>query len=423
MPAHGLPAELDRFIANADGKGTPLADLARSQARWTFTYGTVWVMVDKPPLNTARPLSAAEEVELGNFPYAEIRLTTDVLDGKMDGEEPIWLLIKEDYRDDEDPLTATGKIFTQYRLWEQHRIRLWRSKTPGVVGSAMELIEDLPNPLGRVPFVSFRFTEGSPFYSPGLISDIAYIERAIFNLQSQLDEILYKVTFPQLRYPLVAGPASPEAQKVLTVGIDSVIPYDPSNGSNGPDFISPSSEPAQVIQATIDNFLHKIYLLALLEGEMAASISQSHQYSYASGVAKAFSFEKLNKSLGMIASRFETQWRRVFRLVAEWQGLSPDIVPNDVWDWPDTFEVRSLQQDILEATGILALGIPSPQMKAEIFSQIAEKLFNKMDNDRLHGIIEEIHTMVTEESQGLIAPLTQHIPTPGSAQRGFLAPQ
>ena len=417
--AENVPPCIEQFVGNCDGEGTPLIKLARTVATWALTYGTVWLCVDKGQHNTDRELSAAEEIAEGRYPYCQWFLTTAVLDGKMESGEVEWLLVQEDGRDDDDPMTSTGEPIVRYRLWERNRIRCWREAKAQDGSQHLILESDIPNALGRVPFVSIQIGEGSPWAAPGLVSDIAYIEREIYNLQSQLSEILAKVTFPQLRYPLTGGAGSADAKRVLTIGLDSVIPYAAEPGNPGPDYLAPPSGPAQEIRTSIDALKHASYLLALLDGEMTASI-KNNSTGLASGVSKAFTFEKLNKRLSVLADTFEQAWLQVFKLVCLWQKVDPETLPADAWDWPDNFEVRSLADDIAEVVNVMAASPPSGKLKAALWIGLARRMFPKMSQDEFDEIVVEIETACENELMGMGAHLLQ-ANEPGETSEAELA--
>ncbi len=410
VPAKDLPSCITAFMEDCDGQGGKLIDKARTVATWALGYGVVWVCVDKPPLpprtddkGQPKPYSEQEERELGLMPYAEERLVTTVLDGKIEGDRILWLLTKEDYRDDADPFTSSGEMRCRFRLWTPEFVRTFEEQKTrqGTFYTEVGAPYIIPPSVGEVPWVCYRFNEGSPFATPGLFSDIAYIERAIFNLYSQLDEILCKVTFPQLKYPLEAGPGSAEAAKVLTIGLDSVLPYSPTIQGNGPEYFAPPASPAQELRASIGDLRHVIFSLALMDGEMAATQQQGGAKQAGSGVSKAYIFEKLNKRLAVIADAMEKGWRKVFKLVCKWQGADPEQVPENAWDWPDSFDVKALADDIAEIVGILGINPPSPTLKKELLMGLVRKLLPKADDKLLKIIEQELEAGLENDMMGM----------------------
>lgn len=396
--AEGLPQCVTEFLEHADQDGRSAISLAKSISLWEAGYGIIWVCVDKPPIQADRPLSAAEEDQAGIKPYAYIVHPTHILDGRIERGEIQWLLVQEDERDDKDPLTSSGDIVTRYRLWTKTE---WTLITPqkGDGGQETFQVETQAHTLKRVPFVAFRYGEGNDFASPGLVSDIAHLDRGIFNKCSLLDEIHYAVTFPQLAIPFEGelyndSGLTPEGNAILTMGLHSVIPY--SVGRDGglgkPDYVTPPSGPSQDLSASISQMSVLALSLALLDGEFSPPQSGENgkASAAASGVSKAYTFEKLNKRLAAIAKTLEEGFRKIFELVCLWQGEDPAKLPPVPWDFPETFEVRSLAQEIEDLAAILATSPPSAVLKAELWKRIARKALPKAEAEILEEIEEEI---------------------------------
>lgn len=403
-PAPELPDWLERFIASGDQEGRALVELAKDVAQWNMGYGIIWVGVDKPPTPTGpdgepMQLSQQQEIEMRLEPYAYLVHPTHVLDGRIERGVVKWLLVQEDKRDDADPLTSSGQIVTKLRLWTEEK---WMLLAKNERGDWM-LEADGDNPVERVPFVPFRFGSGTGFACPGLVADIAHIDRAIFNKTSLLDEIHYAQTFGQLAIPYKGDlyeedgtggfKLTSEGQGILTMGLHTVLPYAAEAGA--PGYVAPPNGPAEVLSKSSKDMARMLLGLALLDGETA-----EEEGSRASGVSKAYTFEKLNRRLAAIADRLEAGFAQVFDLASRWLGKDPEEIPWNAWDFPDSFEVRSLAQDIEEFTYLMGGNPPSATAIALLWKGILRKALPKVDPDVWAAIEEEIDAMAERFQMG-----------------------
>lgn len=407
--AEKLPQQVLDFMANADGEGNDIYALAEEIATWQMGYGIVWVGVDKPAfeVDPTNPLTEAEEEERGLKPYAYITHPTHVLDGKLVKGKPVWLLVKEDYRDDEGPFDS-GEARHRFRLWERTQWTLFTPDPKHPTDFNKMTITNGSNAIGEVPFVPFRYGKGSGFSMPGLIADIAHIDRAIFNKASQLDEIHYAATFPQLRYPYEGDilretfdddgnrsgvERTAEGEAILTVSLHSVIPYRVSGDNKAaPDYMSPSVEPAKELDRSIDRMVARALSQAFLDGEFGTPGEEQGGKAAASGVSKSYVFEKLNKRISAIAGRLEDGLQRVFELVLRWHGISPEQATElpQVLDWPDSYEVRSLAQLIADDIALGGLGIGSKTFAALVAKETVRRRMPKLEDKLVKQIDTEI---------------------------------
>lgn len=424
--AESLPDCATSFLAAADREGRPAVDLAGDVAYWGLAYDVVWIGVDKPPRpasaatdgEQSEPLSAQRERELGLRPYAYVVHPQAVLDGRIVRGQIEWLLVEETERDDADPWESSGDQQNRYRLWTRFGWTLIAERKgsgPGPVRH--EIVGEGPHPLGEVPFVPVRFGGGAGFASVGLLSEIAHLDRAVFNHMSLVDEIHYGVTFPQLVYPHrgelyqpretggdgEAYDHTPVAKAILQVGVHDVIPFQiPDEGAAGPTpaYISPPSEPAEELRKAIDEMVRLALALAALDGEVATESAAGGARVAASGVSKAYTFEKLNRRLAGYADVLQTAFAKVLRLVCRWQGEDPEALGEVPWDFPDAFDVKSLFADIEQLVMVLGAAPPSPTLRAELWKDAAAKLLVKRSPQVLDQVNAELEAGTREALAG-----------------------
>ncbi|HAU6473904.1 TPA: hypothetical protein JD883_26920, partial [Citrobacter freundii] len=172
-------------------------------------YGRIWVVVDST-MNVDVE-SVADEKKNDARAYAYWISPQQLLDVAWDEDgNMLWALIVEIARDDEDPFTSTGQEYQRYRLWTQNEWYLFREEVKKGSGNsgrrqAKVVLEDSgQHNLGVVPVfpVDCIGESESPYFSPSLIDDIAYLDRAVANYLSNLDAIIQDQTFSQLAIPV-----------------------------------------------------------------------------------------------------------------------------------------------------------------------------------------------------------------------------
>lgn len=100
--------------------------------------------------------------------------------------------------------------YQRYRLWTRNEWFLFREEVKKGAGNAGRrtakvVLEDKgEHKLGVVPVfpVDCIGESESPYFSPSLIDDIAYLDRAVANYLSNLDAIIQDQTFSQLAIPV-----------------------------------------------------------------------------------------------------------------------------------------------------------------------------------------------------------------------------
>lgn len=179
----------------------------------------------------------------------------------------------------------------------------------------------------------------------------------------------------------------------MTMGLHSILPYHAESGA--PQYLSPPSGPAQELRQSIQEMVRMALALALLEGETAA---EEGPQAGASGVSKAYTFEKLNKRLATIADTIQTAFAKVLRLVCLWQREDPDKLPAVPWDFPETFQVESLAQELEVIGAALGLNPPSATLRAELQKKLARKLLPKAEPATIETIDGELEAGTRSEA-------------------------
>lgn len=406
---------------------------ARIMAQVTSICGRAALVIDnnfpsevETPDGETRPLSVAEAAAGRYRIYAYVVKAQDVLDYAWDEEGDgglLWIKLRESFRDDIDPHTSSGltiqrvRLYTRkgWELYEETEVRTQRSiSNPGpTTEMVVKLIDSGTYDFGEVPvkLIDHTITE-DPYQVPGLIDDIAYLDRTVANYLSNLDAIIQDQTFSQLAIPAQAvQPGDDMMQKVQEMGTKRVFVYDAGAGSTGkPEFISPDPKQAATILQVINKIISEIYHTIGLAGERTKE-DNAVGIDNSSGVAKAYDFERVNSLLLAKAAALELAENWMVRMVCLWSGQP--VPEADLVTYPKTFDVMRLADELAQAEALAKVQGPIELRRAQM-RVVAERMLPQIDADTK----EKIKTNIDEWLEGtdvLLPPTTAGAPTGSNA--------
>jgi hypothetical protein len=192
--------------------------------------------------------------------------------------------------------------------------------------------------LGVCPVLAFAESE---FPREGEFSQIADLSRRLFNLHSELDEILRAQTFSLLTYQIPPDQAGllDVATVAAQIGTHNMLIH----GGATPAFIAPPDGPATIYLARIAAMEEQIKRI----GHNIEPSSQKQE----SGVALTLRFQALNSALAHWASRMSDLELRVWDLVTRWLGLPFESVSVS---WDDDYAIADITAE-LEKLGAMQL--------------------------------------------------------------------
>lgn len=391
-----VPEEVKTFRRMATLSGLSLPQFERQVARKASIYGRVYVVVD----NNVGPdtiVTKADEKSGAIRLYAYIVTPEQFMDCGYDKNGQFdWVLLEEKVRDDTDPWLATGDCITKYRLWTKTEWYLYT--TSGTLGSdsyKVELEASGIHNLGIVPVIKADHVESDNKYSvPALIEDVAYLDRAVANYCSNLDQIINDQTFSQLIIPaqgLLAGISSTIAavdandpdvlkkrKEIIALGTSQVLLFDGENGS-APSYIAPDPRQAAIIITAIKQIINEIYHTVGLAGERTKQ-DNSEGIDNSSGVAKAYDFEKVNALLGAKANSMQAFSNRIENLVRIYHGEGAEVLDDPIIKvtYSTNFDVRGLNDELAIANQFALLTVPMEVRRVHL-KAIIEKMWPMMD--------------------------------------------
>lgn len=389
------PVEIVKFWQSATKGGGSIDKLLRHFARRASIYGRVWIVVDNN--QTSEIESKLDERKSNVKVYAYTVKPQDVLDvGYNDVGDRTWVLIREYYRDNSNPLSS-GLTLSRYRLWTQTTWHLFDVKIENL-GSAGEKITVTENDsgahnLGIVPVFPHDHVESENQYtSPSLIDDVAYLDRACANYLSNLDAIIQDQTFSQLAMP-VQGliPGEKGYDKLLEMGTKRIFTYDGADGGK-PFYLSPDVKQVEIILAVLNKIINEIYHTVGMAGERTKQ-DNAIGIDNSSGVAKAYDFERVNALLTSKAFSVKSTEIDVLQCVMLWYGKK--VTKEEVaalLTYPDSFDIRDISDEFDIASRLILIEAPLDVRKEQL-KILVERLFPTLKTDLLEKLKRAIDDM------------------------------
>jgi hypothetical protein len=370
---------IQAFWRDVDRQGRTIDDFMGSVALMTALFGRAYVVVDKP---AAGAVNRLDQGQRRLNPYAYTLSPLDVLDTVRDEceSELTQALVREYVRGPVNLSEARERdgLTERFRLWlKTDEGVVWRLFHRGEDGQPRE-VDGGVLPLQRLPIVEVQRSDGS------LAEEIATLDRKVFNYESLLDQILYEQTFSTLRLPWNGRMEEFYDQWELTLGTKSILPYDPTSGA-APDFIAPDARQGDLVLKAIEQSVANIYRVKnLLDALGGIQPGQSP----VSGIARGYDFEKLNAGLSAFADDLEKAERELAMLVNAWEG-EEETVPPDLVDYPDTFDVKTLLQELDEYRQ-LAQSVHSETFQRHLQKRLVLKSAPKLSPSDSNRIMAEL---------------------------------
>lgn len=387
-----------RFWTNASIQKRDIDHFMTLASALSSIYGRVWIVIDSS--KTDESTSVADAKRNDDRVYAYTVTPPDVLDLSMnDDGELNWIKIRENYREDADPFSYSGKVKSQIRIWTRTHWFLYKSENEQVYDAygTYKLVESGEHGLGIVPVTYLDHNEtDDPYISTALIADIAYLDRAAANYLSNLDTIIYDQTFSQLVIPADAmtyaddgeGPNS-IANKMLEFGTKRIFLYNAGEGGNKPEYISPDPAQPSIILSVVNKIINEIYHSVGMAGERTKQ-DNAMGIDNSSGVAKAYDFERMNAMLANKAKSLEFCENRMIRLVKAWNNSLTKI--DDVEEYVTysrDFDVRNLSDEFDIANNLAIINAPK-SVKQEQMKQLVNKLWPQLSKKLVDEINKDI---------------------------------
>lgn len=232
-------------------------------------------------------------------------------------------------------------------------------------------IDEGDHSLGVCPVLAFAENE---FGREGEFSQIADLSRRLFNLHSELDEILRAQTFSLLTYQIPPEQAGllDVAKVAAQIGTHNMLVH----GGQTPAFIAPPDGPAVIYMQRIAALEERIKLI----GYNVESSAQRQE----SGVALTLRFQSLNAALSRWAERMSDLELRVWDLVTRWLGLPLESVSSA---WDDDFAIADIGAELEKLSAMQLSGFSEATLTAKR-KQIVSLDLAGLGDEELEALLE-----------------------------------
>jgi len=384
--------------------GHNISQFMRQVSIGNSVFGRVAVVVDNnfaPLVQGNRTLK--DERETAGHVYVYMVKAPDILDYAWDEDgdgELLWVKLREIVRDDADPFLSSYNIVERVRLWTRNEWMLFEeaeseNSTYNPITQRTEkirtvkLIDSGENKLGFVPVRFSDHTISDDHYAvPGLIDDVAYLDRANANYLSNLDAIIQDQTFSQLAIPAQAvQPGDDMYNKILEMGTKRVFVYDGGEGSTAqPHYLSPDPKQARIILTVIEKIINEIYHSIGLAGERTKQ-DNAVGIDNSSGVAKAYDFERVNSLLMAKAQSCEHIENWIVKTALAWHGQpAPE---HNLVTYPTTFDIASMADEVILAETLGRINAPD-EVRREQMRSLVGKVFPQLKSDMRKQLFDSI---------------------------------
>jgi hypothetical protein len=376
-PERELPHDLYAAMADdIDGKGNAIDVFLQQFAVNAKARGSMLLLVDMPGLLAD---SLGDQISARVAPYWTAIAPEQVTDYAVDDDGKFdFIEFSGNWKRPSDG----ARVSCTWRFDRDGWSAYDREKKPldaGIHG------------LGECPVLSF--TESGDFPHFGPFSAIADLAKRLFNLDSELDEILRAQTFSLLTMQVPDN--TTDAQKLTTaqtagetIGTSNLVVH---SGST-PAFIAPSDGPAMVYLKRIETLRGQINEIGL----NVATINQQE-----SGIAMQMRFAAINGELARFASRMQDLELRAWALSAKWLGL--DIRPAIAW--PHDFNLADVSNELQILADMQASAMPQTVI-IEQQKRIVNAQFGFSDPQRLDEMVSAVEDPAHEPAlPGNVVPI------------------
>lgn len=357
---HPLIAE---FAEDCNWRGDALDVFWQSFMLEAKARGTMLLLVDMP---AALPPDQASQVAQRAFPYLVPIAPERVQEYRTNARGLLEFVSWN------STIEVDGKQVAVLQEWDATE---WRISLSG------EVIDSKEHGLGQCPVLIF--SESGAFPAEGALSAIADMGLRLYNLLSELDELLRSQTFSILAYQVPPESAHQfDAKKVAeTIGTHNMLVH----SGQIPAFISPTSLPTEA-------YYKAIALIEQAIDEVGLNVEPPGQAE--SGLAMTLRFQALNSSLSSFARRMEDFERRLIDIVCLWLR-----VPNRTnVSWAKDYGLADLAMEIEIYQQMQAMGAPDSYL-VEKMRQIVSLDLSSSEQDVIDTIDNEITTMSHERGK------------------------
>jgi hypothetical protein len=337
--------DVEEFLKDCDMEGRSLDAFMKQTSIWSSVFGHTWLILTKPYIGQQ---TAADEIAMGVRPYINLLTPLVVSDWKWERmpngryELSYFKYVEE----------VVDKL-TVVKEWTKETIKTW--VMDDVKKEAVLRDEEL-NMLGKIPAILVYNQRGiTKDIGVSDITDIADVQRQIYNLTSENEQAIRLDGHPSLVVP-------PTAQ--LGSGAGAIIQLqEGSDPGLNPYYLESGGTSVSNIHNSIDKLVEAIDRMSFTSG-VRTTKTQSQ-----SGVSLETEFQLLNAKLAEKADQMELAEEQIWKLFGQYQGRE--------WmgevEYPDSFNIRDTAREISQL-----VSAKSAATDARVFEIIDQKLLEQL---------------------------------------------
>ncbi len=306
----GTDAPLVRLLLeDADMCGTPLDQFLTSFALKAKARGSMLLMLDMPDApdganggdGLGAVMSLQQQIEARMVPRLRAIAPEALKDFEVSDDTGLL-----DWAELNCTELVDGRPQACVRRWDAQG---WQLRLVDKV------LSEGPHPFGACPLLAFT-ESGDLFPVVGKYAQIADLSRDLFNLDSELREMLRSQTFSILtmQVPLEASSLFDPLKTSASIGTQSMLVHQGAT----PAFVAPPNGPAEVYMAKIEQRQASIKRIAMDDASADTGTE--------SGVARKLRFERLNADLATFASRLQALEARMWQMFHRAMGTQNRVV-------------------------------------------------------------------------------------------------
>jgi hypothetical protein len=310
-------ADVHEFLKDADMDGRSLNSFMKDVATWSSVFGHAWILMTKPNLGAA---TLGAEIDMGVRPYLNLLTPLTVMDWTWT-RQPNGRYELSYFKYIEEVVDKTTTI----KEWTKDTIKTWIMNDDR---KEAEMVLEEVNGLGMIPAV-IAYNKRSIVRGLGVsdVSDIADIQRLIYNYNSEIEQSIRLDGHPSLV-------VTPDVQYGSGAGSLIVVPENSDPGLR-PYVLEHGGANVTTIHSSIQQLVEAIDRLSNTGGVRAT------QTRTLSGVAMEVEFSLLNARLAEKADMMELAEEQLWTLYAAYMGRT--------WtgevDYPGSFNIRDTQRE------------------------------------------------------------------------------
>jgi hypothetical protein len=375
------------FINDVNNKGDNITAFMSNLSDDMQIFGMVYVLVDTPQLPEGKRLTRAQERQEKIRPYWVLVRPTEVLDWVTD-EFDNYTYIKRMQNVDEYA-EGKGKVkLERYTEWTPVDITITDVDVTEPNKPILKTPRTIKNRLKLVPVKCIRYKRSKKnlFMGNSFLRDLAYQNREVMNLTSLLQEFLYRQCFNILAQEVDTNlPLADQQSGELSTSNTLFYP----KGAKAPEYIAPSSDPADKISAERAYVVQEMYRASAQD-----TVNELFNGHKSSGFSKAQSFKTTVPQIATRADILERAENDLMSLTLLYMSKR--------WDgtvrYKDHYEITNLTDALAQLTTMFKdLQIKSETFVRSQMTRIIHEFDGKIPADKLKKIEEEVAAMDMDE--------------------------